>query len=187
MQDKHRVFAPDGRCGPSLLPSSNTEQNIVAEGLPNTGILGRAFSIERELTMTPVPVARQRRKFQSPNLPFDYGRRSNSRGFPEYGRSLLRGTRPMPFLYSGRKSKTHGCVEEREGSPDRHSEWGRFLRRRLPHRAGSPLVLRNYNDRLHGNADREEIHDGCNPPRRSVFTCSWYLLTRNMRYEEDSI
>jgi hypothetical protein len=135
MQDKHRVFAPDGRCGPSLLPSSNTEQNIVAEGLPNTGILGRAFSIERELTMTPVPVARQRRKFQSPNLPFDYGRRSNSRGFPEYGRSLLSGTRPMPFLYSGRKSKTHGCVEEREGSRDRHSEWGRFLRRRLPHRA----------------------------------------------------
>src|ERR1022692_1740959 len=43
--------------------------------------------------------------------------------------------------------KAHRCVEGREGSHNRHSERGQFLRRRLPYRAVAPPVLRNRNDR----------------------------------------
>ena len=57
-------------------------------------------------------------------------------------------------LYTERKGKTHRCVAEREGSHNRHFERGRFLRRRLPHRAAPPHVLRNRDDRLHGDANR---------------------------------
>jgi len=36
------------------------------------------------------------------------------------------------LLHTEWKNKTHRCVEDREGGHDRHSERGRFLRRRLP-------------------------------------------------------
>src|SRR5450755_5136107 len=52
------------------------------------------------------------------------------------------------FYIQGREGKTHRCVADREGSHNRHSEQGRFLRRRLPYRAASPPVLGNSNDRL---------------------------------------
>src|ERR1700694_1462785 len=73
------------------------------------------------------------------------------------------------FLYTERKGETHRCGEEREGSHNRHSERGRFLRRRLPYRAASPPVLRNRNDRLLCDANRQELHDGSASPGTRVF------------------
>jgi len=48
------------------------------------------------------------------------------------------------FYIQKGKGKTHRCVYDWEGSHHRHSERGRFLRRRLPYKASSPADLSRF-------------------------------------------
>ena len=73
------------------------------------------------------------------------------------------------FYIQKGKVKLTVVSKSREGSHNRHSERGRFLRRRLPYRAASPPVLRNRNDRLLRDANRQEVHDGSASPGTRVF------------------
>src|SRR5450755_3637382 len=118
-------------------------------------------------------------QIQSPNLPFHHRRRrQEDRSVSQEeddlcsGRSLRCG-----FLCSARKSKTYRGVEDREGSHNRHSERGRFLRGGLPYRADCPVVFRNRDDRLLGDENREEVHGGRAAPRTCVFRVVRGLFT----------
>src|SRR5438876_5173615 len=105
--------------------------------------------------MTPVVAAKKFSKFDPKTFlsTIDGGRKIAP--FPQKADDLCSGRLVRCcFLYTERKGKTHRCVEEREGSHNRHSERGRFLRRRLPYRAASPPVLRNRSDRLLCDANR---------------------------------
>src|SRR5213075_1833276 len=98
--------------------------------------------------MTPVVAAKKFSKFDPKTFlsTIDGGRKIAP--FPKKQTIFVQGDSSDAVFYIERKGKTHRCVEEREGSHNRHSERGRFLRRRLPYRAASPPVLRNRSDRL---------------------------------------
>jgi hypothetical protein len=92
------------------------------------------------------------------------------------------------FISRQRKGKTHRGVGDWEGSHNRHSEQGRFLRRGVPYRARSSPVLRDHDDRLLRDENRQEIHYRSASPGTRVFRLFVaYLLTRNIRYEEDLV
>jgi hypothetical protein len=57
------------------------------------------------------------------------------------------------FYNTERAGKTHRCVEDREGSYNRHFGRGQVLRRRVSYRATSALVFRCGNDRLFCDAN----------------------------------
>src|SRR5271166_5388026 len=76
--------------------------------------------------------------------------------FPKKQTIFVQGDSSEAFLYTEGKSKTHRCVEDREGSHNRHFERGQFLRRRLPYRAASATQLRNRDDRLRPDENRQE-------------------------------
>jgi hypothetical protein len=123
------------------------------------------------------------------HVTFDHRRRQKDRSFSQKTDDLCSGRRVRCcFLCTGRKGKTHGCGEERKGSHHRHPERGRFLRRRLPYRAAAPHVLRNRIDRLLGErVDKKSMMEVLH--REHAFSDMFvaYLLTRNIRYEEDLV
>jgi hypothetical protein len=86
--------------------------------------------------------SRQETQIRHQDIPFDHRMRQEGRSCSQEtndlcSRRLIR----CCFLYTERKGETHRCVEEREGSHDRHSERWRFLRRRLPCWAAIAPVL----------------------------------------------
>src|SRR6202142_4638885 len=105
--------------------------------------------------MTPVAAAKQRRKFDSQTFLSTIDGGPNYRSLSQKATDLYSGRLVRCcFLYTGRKGKTRRCVADREGSHNKHSERGRFLRRGLPCRAASTPVFRNCNDRLLRDANR---------------------------------
>src|ERR1043166_7045292 len=119
-----------------------------------------SFLIQEENHDTRVsgPEAQQ---IRSQDIPFDHRRRQEDRGFSQKEDDLCSGRLVQCcLLYPGGKSTTHRCVEHREGSDNRHSEGGRLFWRRLPYRAAPSPVLRNRDDRLLADANREEGDDG---------------------------
>src|ERR1700730_2193672 len=107
--------------------------------------------------MRPVAVSKKLSKFDPKTFLSTINGGRKIEAFPKKEDDLCAGRlRRCCFLYKGRKGKTHRCVEdgEGEGGHNRHSEQGRFLRRRLPYRAASPPVLRNRDDRLLRDANR---------------------------------
>jgi hypothetical protein len=89
--------------------------------------------------------------------------------FPKKKTIFVQGDSADAVFYIQKGKVTLTVVSQnREGSHNRHSERGRFLRRRLPYRAGSPPVLRNRNDRLLRDANRQEGHDGSASPGTRV-------------------
>src|SRR6202453_5187198 len=63
------------------------------------------------------------------------------------------------FYIKLRKGKAHCRIGDRQGSHNRHSERGRFLRRRLPCRPTSSPLFRDRNDRLLRDENTEEVHE----------------------------
>ena len=105
--------------------------------------------------MTPVVAAKKLSKFDPKTFlsTIDGGRKIAA--FPKKQAIFVQGdSSDAVFYIQEGKVRLTVVSTEREGSHNRHSERGRFLRRRLPYRAAPPHVLRNCNDRLLRDANR---------------------------------
>jgi Crp-like helix-turn-helix domain len=115
--------------------------------------------------------------------PADHRRRNSG-----ISRCRLRRSRNREIDYEREQTVELRSVGDREGSHDRHSQRGRFLRGGLPYRANPPPVHRNRNDRLQRDENWQEVHDGSASPGARVFRyVRGIFVARNIRYEEDLV
>ena len=105
--------------------------------------------------MTPVAAAKKRRKFDPQTFLSTINGGRTIVAFPKKQAIFAQGdTADAVFYIQTGKVKLTVVSKTGKEATMRHSERGRFLRRRLPYRAACPHVLRNRNDRLLRDANR---------------------------------
>jgi hypothetical protein len=109
----------------------------------------RIRTFEMGPIMTLVKAAKTRRNFDAKTFLSTIDGGTTITTFPKKQTIVPQGdSSDAVFIYTKKKGKTNRCVEDWEGSHDRHSERGRLLRAWVPHRAKSPVVLCNHDGRL---------------------------------------
>ncbi len=129
------------------------------------GILGSGLKSD---AMSAAAASRNKREFDPATFLATIGRGRKNLVLPKKRTIFAQGDQADAVfyiqIYSKRQSKTHRCIQIRQGSYSRHTESGGFFWRRRARGADSPHGICRGHDGLRASAHREESHDaGASP------------------------